>query len=809
MVGILRQRILYLAATNTDADLVKDALEFCGLHVDLASAGLDGLALQHSAPYNAIALSDQLADRSGIEVLQQLLNHDPGCAITWVAEPGNEASIAEALAMGVINYAIRDSRGRYVELLPSLIDQALRLAPLYKLSQQAISTIEQQRVLYLVTENRDADQVKLAFESCGYDLDLASSGVTGLDLQRMAPYDAIMLSDQLTDMSGIDVARQLLVHDPGTAITWVTDTGNETLVAEALAIGVLNYASRDTPGRYLELLPSLIAQSLRMGPQLRRPQAASSRIAQRRRGTVAAESLARIGFWEWDEVGKRCTYCSDELAAIYGFTPEEYINRSATPDRRKSLVHPDDEQRYRRISGVAAIENRGYEIEYRVIASDGAVKYVLERAEVENDDHGQAIRYFGIVQDITQLAQSHTEARQYRRRLVDAERLAKLGFWEWDGIGRPEHYCSDELANIYGITPEEYEIRCTTPAGLASLVHPEDVERYRRMTTADALENNRYEIEYRIIAADGSVKNILERGQAETAEDGRCIRFFGVSQDITQLVETQVELQQANEALRDTLDTLKSARGQLIQAEKLASLGRLVAGVAHEINTPLGVAITATSHLQRISAQEESAGSSNSSQPALDLILGNLQRASKLVSSFKLVAADQTSGDRRKFNLHDHLQASLTSLQPIIKKAGHQIELNCDSRIEVDGYPSAFYQIVSNLITNSIAHGFQEGQRGKINLSVSQQDDLLLMKYRDNGQGISDEVCEHIFKPFFTTSRASGSIGLGMNIVFNLVSQMGGKIMVENHQAGGLTFLIEMPVTAPLQSSNPGDKSLG
>ena len=140
-------------------------------------------------------------------------------------------------------------------------------------------------------------------------------------------------------------------------------------------------------------------------------------------------------------------------------------------------------------------------------------------------------------------------------------------------------------------------------------------------------------------------------------------------------------------------------------------------------------------------------------------------------------------------------------MQPIIRKGGHRIEMSCDARIEVDGYPSALYQIVANLVTNSIVHGFKELRGGEINLIVSQRDALLYLDYKDNGNGISDEVCKHIFEPFFTTSRATGSTGLGLHIVFNLVSQMGGKIEVDNHRDDGLGFLIEMPVSFPAEAS--------
>ncbi len=172
------------------------------------------------------------------------------------------------------------------------------------------------KILFIEDDPAICEHFRLAVETHGYAVDIAASGEEGLALVNQTSYDVVAINHQLPDMKGIDVARQLLDHDPGLATTIVTEPGNEALIAEALSIGVLNYVARNTQGRLTELLPSLIAQCLQLGQKLRYAREASTEIKLFKQRTIAAEKLARVGFWEWNETGKADHYCSDELALI-------------------------------------------------------------------------------------------------------------------------------------------------------------------------------------------------------------------------------------------------------------------------------------------------------------------------------------------------------------------------------------------------------------------------------------------------------------------------------------------------------------
>jgi signal transduction histidine kinase len=233
----------------------------------------------------------------------------------------------------------------------------------------------------------------------------------------------------------------------------------------------------------------------------------------------------------------------------------------------------------------------------------------------------------------------------------------------------------------------------------------------------------------------------------------------------------------------------------------MAALGGLVAGVAHEINTPLGIGVTAASHLEqetrRLGLELENGTLTKERlvqfrQMALEsaqLILRNLKRADELVRSFKQVAVDQSTEERRELDLAVYLQEILTSLKPAFKKTAYRFELECEPSIRVNTFPGAIYQIVANLVMNSLRHGFEDRAEGRIRLVVARQGERVLLDYRDDGQGMAEDVCRRIFEPFFTTRRGTGGSGLGMHIVWNLATQvLGGSIACTSAPGEGTRF---------------------
>ena len=272
------------------------------------------------------------------------------------------------------------------------------------------------------------------------------------------------------------------------------------------------------------------------------------------------------------------------------------------------------------------------------------------------------------------------------------------------------------------------------------------------------------------------------------------------------VVALSEDLQEANQALQQSLNSLKATQGQLIEAEKMAALGNLVAGVAHEVNTPVGVAVTAASHLeertQTLSA-DLAAGSLKKSDlekytkqagDSAAMILSNLRRAGDIIQSFKQVAVDQSSEEKRRFNFKDYLEDVLLSLHPTLKKTNFLVEVDCPEDLVLESFPGAVSQIVTNLVMNSLVHGFEGRDKGSIRIEVSEAADEITFKYRDDGRGMDPESLKRIFEPFYTTKRTEGGSGLGMHIVYNLVLQtLGGRIEADSALGEGIYFAIHFP----------------
>lgn len=269
------------------------------------------------------------------------------------------------------------------------------------------------------------------------------------------------------------------------------------------------------------------------------------------------------------------------------------------------------------------------------------------------------------------------------------------------------------------------------------------------------------------------------------------------------------EVQDSNEKLIASLDRLQLFQSRLIDIEEMAALGNMVAGVAHEINTPIGVSVTAsTSLMDSLRLVRELFDEKKLTQSALqtffddgkeacDIIYRNLNRSSELIKSFKQLAVDQASEELRSFNVAELISDILMTLRPELRKTHHSITVDCPESLTVKMNPGPLNQIIINLIMNSIIHGFETIDKGEIHIRVNIKDcDLLCLNFQDNGIGASQEVADQIFRPFFTTKRDNGGSGLGMHILYNLVVHvLSGKVDVKTQLNEGMTFVIEFPVS--------------
>ncbi len=518
-------------------------------------------------------------------------------------------------------------------------------------------------------------------------------------------------------------------------------------------------------------------------------------------------------------------FCNDALARALDFTADELIGTSYL-DR----VDPGDlpaqlQRRAARESGSMQVQ----EFEVHLLRKDGASRVFEVRAGAVMFRGEPAST--GTMRDVT-------EMRLQQARLAEAEERYRNAIWgsgdrlfEWD-------LQSGVLAHIATDSEREADLEFAMPSAeaLANYVHNEDLAAYIA-SVEDHLagRSDYFEATYRLRSRDGEWKWKLARGMIVTRDaDGRPLRVSGMQKDISKIKEVEsalleltrdldarvqertLELQEerrglqaANEQLTAAIKALQRTQDELIESEKMASLGRLVAGVAHEVNTPLGVGLTAISFLrdqlpgiarelrqhlppaavEALIAPVESAGAMTQS---------NLMRAANLVKSFKQVAVDQSTLSIRSVDVREYLEGILQSLHPSLKKAGHRVTIDCEPEAQMVSRPDALYQVVSNLVMNSIAHGFPDGQVGTIRIRAAVDTDLLHLRYEDDGTGMDAHIARRVFEPFFTTRRELGGTGLGMHIVYNLVTQaLAGRIALATAPGKGVRFDMWLPMVHP------------
>ncbi|MDP5240102.1 ATP-binding protein [Uliginosibacterium sp. 31-16] len=289
------------------------------------------------------------------------------------------------------------------------------------------------------------------------------------------------------------------------------------------------------------------------------------------------------------------------------------------------------------------------------------------------------------------------------------------------------------------------------------------------------------------------------------------------------VAERTNELVASNARLSEVIDSLQRAQHDLIEADRLASLGRMVAGIAHELNTPLGSSLTVMStlldHHRTISAAMEQSSLRRSQfdefvagiGEGLDIMQRNVMRAAEMVNKFRQVAVDQTSEQRRSFDLQGFIEEVQLALSPNFKHASIQLHTETAENIELDSYPGPLGQVLANLQLNALTHAFEGRDSGNIWLKAEAlPPGRARLTVRDDGVGMSSAVREHIFDPFFTTRLGRGGSGLGLAIVYNIVTGiLGGRVVVHSTPGEGSEFIIEIPLCAPANSTRKEGSNIG
>lgn len=399
-----------------------------------------------------------------------------------------------------------------------------------------------------------------------------------------------------------------------------------------------------------------------------------------------------------------------------------------------------------------------------------------------------------------------SERYALHRRLRHAVEVAGDGFAIYDAGDRIS-ICSSRFAALYGLTAEQAIGKSFEELLAISYergVFTADTAEAGNATTVSQSRRHIPErmIEIRTVAGEW----FLVHERLTPSGDLVVVRT-----NITARRRMEDELRRAKEEAERALADLRGAQASLILAEKMASLGSLVAGMSHEISTPLGIGVSAASHLSEevdhlmaLFSESQLKRSDledflSTATEATRIMQGNLTRAARLIQAFKQVSADQTTDELREFSIGDYLQEIMLSLQPALRHTPHKVVIQCDANLIIRNRPGVLGQIVTNLVMNALQHGFEGRQQpGLLEIQVTRpREGRVVIDFRDNGNGIIAENLPRVFDPFFTTRRGTGGTGLGLHIVYNLVSQvLGGTIAVSSRPGEGSRFTISFPQDA-------------
>ncbi len=448
------------------------------------------------------------------------------------------------------------------------------------------------------------------------------------------------------------------------------------------------------------------------------------------------------------------------------------------------------------------------EFEYQVRARDGKVLWLSDSATVVRDQAGEIVRYEGTVRDITDQKRAEDAVAEGRRLLQQVIDTVPAVINVKD-----KQLCyvlmNRYMAGIFGIEPKDAIGRTTSD--LMSRYGAQKTDENDKRVLAAGRGLGFYEEEYIDVA--GNMRQWLVNKLPLLDADGQIEHIVTVALDIGERKRGELEMRKAKDAAEAALRNLRETQNSLIEAEKLAALGRLVAGVAHEVNNPVGISLTVASSLERKSAlfaAEVARGDLKrsslndflaTSRDAASQLVANLNRAAELITSFKQVAADRNYSDQRIFDLGDLTEQVVMSLRPGLRKHNLTLTVDCQPNLTMNSYPGPYGQVLTNLFLNSVAHAFPDGKPGTVDIQVRESGkDNVEILFSDNGCGMSLDVRRRAFDPFFTTRRDQGGTGLGLHIVYSIVTnRLGGRLDLDSQPGGGTRIQIILPRTAPLE----------
>jgi PAS domain S-box-containing protein len=495
------------------------------------------------------------------------------------------------------------------------------------------------------------------------------------------------------------------------------------------------------------------------------------------------------------------------LAKMMGYETPEALIGSISDIAHAIYVHPASRAEYQSL-----MQRHGMvrEFEYQVRQRGGAVLWLSDSATVVRDEAGEVIRYEGTVRDITDQKRAEDVIAEGRRRLQQVIDTVPAVINVKDKQLRYV-LMNRYMAGIFGIEPADAIGRTTSD--LMSRYGAQKTDENDKRVLQAGRELGFYEEEY--LDSSGNLRQWLVNKLPLLDAEGAIENIVTVALDIGDRKRSELEMRKAKDAAEAALRNLRETQNSLIEAEKLAALGRLVAGVAHEVNNPVGISLTVASSLERKTAMfTDEVGRGDlrrsslndfleTSRDAASQLVANLNRAAELITSFKQVAADRNYSDQRVFDLGDLTEQVVLSLRPGLRKHNLTLSVDCQPNLTMNSYPGPYGQVLTNLFLNSVAHAFPDGKPGTVDIRVRESGkDNVEVIFSDNGCGMSLDVRRRAFDPFFTTRRDQGGTGLGLHIVYSIVTnRLGGRLDLDSEPGTGTRIQMILPRVAPMEQA--------
>jgi len=518
-------------------------------------------------------------------------------------------------------------------------------------------------------------------------------------------------------------------------------------------------------------------------------------------------------------ISYRCLYDADwtmlfistHVDHVTGYSADELINNHEVS--YAALILEEDNIKAGAVVAAAVARNEPWQVEYRVRHKNGQIRWASERGQAVLDAQGKVLYLDGFILDISE----EKNAKQAMERLAVLVRSSSEAMFLLQGSAFLD--CNDAALSLFGYAKDELikmhpELLSPThqPDGVVS---SEMGRRHIELAASGVPQHFEWVHQRRdgsLFDAEVSLNRILENGD---------VIVFGIVRDITERKQREREIRELNSHLEQrvaertadlqaALEHLKHAQAELLQNEKLASLGALVAGVAHELNTPIGNAVTVSSSLLDAHRQFTDMVSTGLTRRALQEFLNdvgegsqiierNLSRAAELISSFKQLAVDQTSYQRRQFQLSDVVHEITLAMKPALRRTAIVLKVSISDGLVLDSYPGPLGQILMNLINNALVHAYSDNAEGTVYLqAVPSEAGWISLSVKDDGCGMAPATQKKIFDPFYTTRLGKGGSGLGLHIVHTLTTGiLGGRIEVRSEPHVGSEFLLHLPTQAP------------